>query len=169
MNEFTNYSPPCWNEWFMKHVYLAAEKSKDPRTKVGAVLVKDNHIISTGYNGFPVGVIDSLDRYNDRESKYSFIVHAEHNSILTAARMGMSVEGSTLYTQGIPCNECSKAIIQSGIKYIVVHKQWPTMIPKWVESCKISEMMFNEADIRITILNNILGVKGYLDGKVIEV
>jgi dCMP deaminase len=155
---FSNYIPPDWDSWFMKHAYLAAEKSKDPRTKIGSVIVKDHHIISTGYNGFPIGVNDSLERYENRETKYAMVVHSEDNAILSASRLGISVCGGTLYTQGMPCNECSKSVIQAGIKEIVIHKQWPTMIKKWTDSCKISEIMLSEANINIRILDKFLNI-----------
>jgi len=88
--EFKDYTPPNFDELFMRMVYLTATKSKDPSSKIGAVIVKDDRVISTGYNGFPIGVSDSQERYLNRETKYKFVVHAEHNSILTAARFGIS-------------------------------------------------------------------------------
>lgn len=168
--EFTNYAPPSWDAWFMKQVYLTAEKSKDPSTKIGAVLVRDKHIISTGYNGFPIGVRDKKGRYAKRESKYDFVVHAESNSVLAAARFGISTLGTTLYTQWTPCNECCKSIIQGGIKNIVIHKRWGSMChSRWAESCKISEIMFKEAGIPILYLDAVLGMKGYRNYRTFDV
>jgi dCMP deaminase len=163
MNDKINI--PDWDSYFMKMVYLVAEKSKDPSTKVGAVLVKDNRIIATGYNGFPIGVDDMLRRYYDRELKYKFVVHAEHNAVLSCARIGVSSVGSTLYTQGLPCHECMKAVIQGGVSYIVVHKQWGTMSHKWVESIKTSQQMIDEVGISVSTLDSVLGINGYMDGK----
>jgi len=164
--EFVNYVPPNWDIWFMRQVYLAAEKSKDPSTKIGAVLVRDNHIISTGFNGFPIGVLDKENRYADREMKYGFVVHAEDNSVLSAARFGISTLGTILYTQWTPCCECSKSAIQGGIKSIVVHKQWGEMnYSKWTESCKISKIMLKEAGIPIRVLDAKLGMTAYRNGK----
>ena len=168
-NEFTNYVPPSWDVWFMKQVYLAAEKSKDPSTKIGAVLVRDNHIISTGFNGFPIGVLDKKNRYADREVKYDLVVHAEDNSVLSAARFGISTLGTILYTQGVPCNECAKSVIQGGIKKIVVHKQWSMGHSRWKDSCLISERMFKEAKIPIVYLDAKLNVVGYRNGKLYPV
>jgi len=171
MSEFKDYIVPCWDSWFMEHTYLAARKSRDPKTKIGAVLVKDKKIISTGFNGFPIGVEDLDERYQDRITKHDFVAHAESNCILTAARFGISTCGSTLYTQGIACNECCKAVIQGGVKELVVHKQWPNLVhnENWVKSINISKIMFKEAGVEIRILDKVLGVKGYLDGKIIEV
>lgn len=160
-----------WDEYFMRHVYLAAQKSKDPRSKIGAVLVRDKNIISTGFNGFPISVKDLPERYNDRNVKYEFVAHAEFNCIVTAARFGISTNNSILYTQGIVCNECCKSVIQGGIKCLIVHKQWPNLThnEQWVKSIEISKIMLSEAGIKIMFLDKILGVKGYLDGKLIEV
>ena len=99
---------------------LAGRRSKDPNTQVGACIVSpENIIISTGYNGFPVGCSD--DEYPwEREgeaTKYPFVVHAELNAILNAH--GRSLMGSRIYVALFPCNECAKAIIQSGISRIV--------------------------------------------------
>ena len=161
------YVPPGWDEWFMRFVYLAADKSKDPRTKIGAVLVRDKHIISTGYNGFPIGVNDTAERYDDREVKYKYVAHAEDNAVLSAARFGISTLGSTLYTQGIPCNECCKSVIQGGIKEVVVHKQWPATSPKWKEAAAISSIMLKEAGIKVRWLNKSLNVFAFSDGNVV--
>ncbi len=157
--------------FFMKAVYLSAELSKDPRTKIGAVLVKDNNIISTGYNNFPRGVFDTEEDYLNREIKYSKIVHGEANAILNAARAGASTLGSTLYTQGIPCAECAKAIIQCGCHSVIFHIQWPNLVhsEKWVKSTALSKQMLREANIELHALNKKLDIKGFLDGKEIEV
>lgn len=171
--EFNNSfgDPPSWDEWFMRFVYLISKKSKDPRTKIGAVLVKDKHIISTGFNGFPIGVKDIPERYNDRETKYAFVVHAEDNAILSAARFGISTIDTILYTQGIPCNECCKSVIQGGIKEVVIHKQWPEGMhgEKWVKASKITTLMLKEANIPIRVFDGVLDTKGVLDEKFIAV
>ena len=166
---FDNYTPPSWDIWFMKHVYLTAEKSKDPSSKIGAVMVRDKRIISSGFNGFPTGVKDLPERYNDRETKYAMVVHAEENACLTAARFGIVTCGSSLYTQAIPCNECSKAIIQCEIKEIIIHRRWPSMIKKWTESAEISKIMLEEAGINIRYVDGLLDMIGYLDGKIVKV
>jgi len=160
-----------WDEYYMRHVYLAASKSKDPRTKIGAVLVRDNRLISSGFNGFPYKVNDSIDRYNDRELKYAVVVHAEANAVLQCALLGQSSKDSILYTQGVPCSECCKSIIQGGVKKIVVHQQWPNQchVEKWIKSFKISEMMLKEAEVVIEIFDGKLGLTGQLDGQTIEV
>ena len=111
-----------WDEYFMGVALLAAERSKDPNTQVGACIVDEqNRILSTGYNGFPHGCSDDDFPWNRDEAKgdtkYQFVVHAELNAILNSR--GKSLAGSTLYVGLFPCNECAKAIIQSGIKEVV--------------------------------------------------
>ena len=109
-----------WDEYFMGVAILAAHRSKDPSTQVGACIVDtQNVIISTGYNGFPIGCSDDnfpWDR-DGEETKYPFVVHAELNAILNSH--GKSLENSRIYVVLFPCNECAKAIIQSGIKEVI--------------------------------------------------
>ena len=109
-----------WDEYFMGIAMLAARRSKDPNTQVGACIVSpDNIIISTGYNGMPKGCSDDefpWDREGE-ETKYPFVVHAELNAILNAN--GRDLRGSRLYVALFPCNECAKAIIQSGVAEVV--------------------------------------------------
>ena len=109
-----------WDEYFMGIAMLAARRSKDPSTQVGACIVsKDNIIISTGYNGMPQGCSDDefpWDREGE-ETKYPYVVHAELNAILNAN--GRDLRGSRLFVALFPCNECAKAIIQSGVKEVI--------------------------------------------------
>jgi dCMP deaminase len=155
----------------MRHVYLIASKSKDPRTKIGAVLVKDGVIIIEGYNGFARGVLDLQERYTNRETKYKFVVHAEHNCVLNAARRGISTVDSVLYTQGVPCAHCADVVIQAGIQQVIVHKQWPnlTYSPMWVESFELAQEKFKEAGVVVCEFNGKLKLDGFLDGKKIRV
>lgn len=109
-----------WDEYFMGIAMLSAMRSKDPNTQVGACIVNDDNIIvSTGYNGMPNGCSD--DEYPweraGENTKYPFVVHAELNAILNSG--GRDVRGSRVYVTLFPCNECAKAIIQSGIKEII--------------------------------------------------
>ena len=109
-----------WDEYFMGVAMLAAKRSKDPNTQVGACIVSpDNIILSTGYNGFPKGCSDDefpWEREGD-ETKYPFVVHAELNAILNCN--GKSLKDAKIYVALFPCNECAKAIIQSGIREVV--------------------------------------------------
>ena len=111
-----------WDEYFMGVSKLAAMRSKDPNTQVGACIVSlENKILSMGYNGFPNGVSDDefpWAREGDEvDTKYPYVTHSEMNAILNYR--GGSLEGTKLYVTLFPCNECAKAIIQSGIKRVV--------------------------------------------------
>ena len=110
-----------WDEYFMGLAHLSALRSKDPSTQVGACIVDGNNkVVSIGYNGFPMGCSDDEFPWGREggmlESKYAFVVHAELNAILNSPR---SLAGCTLYVSLCPCNECAKAIIQSGIRKVV--------------------------------------------------
>ena len=110
-----------WDEYFMGLAHLSAMRSKDPSTQVGAVIVDQEHkVVGIGYNGLPIGCSDDefpWDREGGMlETKYAFVVHAELNAILNSTR---DLHGCTLYVSLFPCNECAKAIIQSGIRKIV--------------------------------------------------
>lgn len=112
-----------WDEYFMGVAKLSAMRSKDPSTQVGACIVsEDNKILSMGYNGFPKGCSDDEFPWGKGESdpydeKYYYVTHSELNAILNYR--GGSLEGSKLYVTLFPCNECAKAIIQSGIRTII--------------------------------------------------
>ena len=110
-----------WDEYFMGLAHLSAMRSKDPNTQVGACIVDEDHkVVSIGYNGMPRGCQDDKMPW-EREggfltTKYAYVVHAELNAILNSPR---SVKNCTLYVSLFPCNECAKAIIQSGIKKVI--------------------------------------------------
>ena len=109
-----------WDEYFMGVSLLAAKRSKDPNTQVGACIVDSNHVIlSTGYNGFPLGCSDDELPWarTGEDTKYPYVVHAELNAILNSG--GKSLRDATIYVGLFPCNECAKAIIQSGIREVV--------------------------------------------------
>lgn len=124
-----------WDEYFMGVAMLSAMRSKDPNTQVGACIVGADHkILSVGYNGFPTGCSDDEFPWaregEPLENKYLYTTHSELNAILNYR--GGSLEGATIYVTLFPCNECAKAIIQSGIKRIVYasdkYETTPTVI-----------------------------------------
>lgn len=119
-NKRTDYI--TWDQYFMGIAKLSAMRSKDPNTQVGACIVsQDNKILSMGYNGFPRGCDDDEFPWNREgdlyDSKYAYVTHSELNAILNYR--GGSLEGTKLYVTLFPCNECAKAIIQSGIKEVI--------------------------------------------------
>ena len=138
-----------WDEYFMGIAMLAAKRSKDPSTQVGACIVsQDNIIISTGYNGMPKGCSDDefpWDR-TGAETKYPYVVHAELNAILNAN--GRDLRGSRLYVALFPCNECAKAIIQSGVKEVLYLSDKYATTPSTIAS----KRMLMAAGIKFTQL-----------------
>lgn len=139
------------NKWDKRYLKLAEEVSgwsKDPSTKIGAIAVgSKGQVLSQGYNGFPRNVKDTDERYNNREQKYKYVVHAEQNVIYNACYNGTSLDNSTLYVVGLPvCSECAKAVIQVGIKRVIMREQ--DIDDRWLESWKLSASMFDEAGIK---------------------
>ena len=105
-----------WNHRFLDLARHVAQWSRDPSTKVGAVIARDKKVLGIGYNGFPAGVHDNADRYNHRPTKYEFVVHAERNALDDAQG---DLTGATLYCTLSPCHECMKGIIQRKIDRVV--------------------------------------------------
>lgn len=140
-----------WDEYFMGLALLSAKRSKDPSTQVGACIVSQtNRVLSVGYNGFAFGCSDDEFSWNREgeflETKYPYVVHAELNAILN--NRGISLEGAKLYVALFPCNECAKAIIQSGIKQVIY------LSDKYADTdiVKASKKMFTAAGVRLTQL-----------------
>ena len=138
-----------WNEYFMGVAVLASKRSKDPNTQVGACIVdKNNIILSTGYNGLPYGCSD--DEYTwertGEDTKYKYVVHAELNAILNA--QGKDLKNARIFVDLFPCNECAKAIIQSGISEVVY------LSDKYADtdSVKASKRMFKCAGVALNQL-----------------
>ena len=138
-----------WDEYFMGIAMLAAKRSKDPSTQVGACIVSpDNIIISTGYNGMPKGCSDDEFPWGREgaETKYPFVVHAELNAILNSN--GRDLRGSRIYVALFPCNECAKAIIQSGVKEVLYLSDKYAATP----STLASKRMMDAAGVKYTQL-----------------
>lgn len=144
------------NKWDIRYLELAervASWSKDPSRQIGAVAVgSKGQVLAQGFNGFPRGIIDTADRYNNREVKYKYVVHAEMNVIYNATYNGVSLDGSTLYVSGLPvCSDCAKGIIQVGISRVVMKEE---NIPQhWAESWGMTAGMFDEANINWEFIN----------------
>ncbi|KAL7541572.1 hypothetical protein ACHAXR_011913 [Thalassiosira sp. AJA248-18] len=143
----TNYL--SWDEYFMGVAFLSAQRSKDPNTQVGACIVDANKcIIGIGYNGFPRGCSDAVLPWArsgpcDLHKKYPYVVHAEVNAILN--KCSASVRGATIYVALFPCNECSKVIIQSGIREVVYLNDFYHD----TDACKASRIMFKMAGVKL--------------------
>ena len=133
-----------WDQRFLDLAEHVALWSKDPRTKVGAVIVDEKkRVVSVGYNGFPRGVDDDDARYEDRPTKHLFVAHAERNALDNAPLM---VDGCTIYVPLLPCNECAKSIIQKGITKVVTYEPERDGAGfNW----DITKLMFSEAGVEL--------------------
>lgn len=136
-----------WDRRFLDMAALVSTWSKDPSTKVGAVITRGKFVVSLGFNGHPAGIEDSAARLHDREMKYRTIIHAELNAILSSHQ---SLEGCTLYVVPfMPCSACGAVIVQSGIKRVVTFEN---NNERWAESFEITRTIFAEAGIDLVIL-----------------
>ena len=146
-----------WVEYFYSIAEQVKEKSKDNRTKIGAVIVgKDKEIVSTGYNSFPRGIDDWKPERQERPEKYFWFEHAERNAIYNAARIGVSTKGCTMYlTCGMVCADCARAIINAGIVRIFLKRGGGAKSDKWLESAARSEMMFEEAGVSVQYYDDV--------------
>ena len=149
-----------WDEYFMGIAVLSSKRSKDPSTQVGACIVNQfNKIVGIGYNGFPIGCDDNelpwdKTSENPNETKYPYVVHAEANAILNSTK---DLHGSRIYVALFPCNECTKLMIQSGIKEII----YLSDKYKDTDSVKASKKMLQLAKVSFRQLD--------LNGKKIEI
>lgn len=145
-----------WDSRFLRMAEEVATWSKDPSTQVGAIAVDDNkRILSQGYNGFPRGIDDSDERLNNREEKYTYIVHAEKNVIYNATYNGVSLDGSTVYVHGLMvCSECAKGLIQVGVKRVImgIPLSFDETPIKWKVSFEDTKNMFKESGVEFEIV-----------------
>ena len=134
-----------WDARLIKLAQHVAQWSKDPSTKVGAVLVgRDRRSIALGYNGFPPGIADTPERLNDRETKHHLVQHAERNVIDNAR---FNPRGGPLYVTFFPCSECSKSIVSKGISRVVAPP--PSENLPWSEDAIWTHMILSEAGIEL--------------------
>lgn len=160
-----------WDDYFMSMVYLVAAKSKDARTHIGAVIVgPDNEIKSTGYNSFVRGLKDDVPKRQEKPEKYFWFEHAERNAILNATLIGTSLKGCKIYTNGIPCMDCSRAVVQSGIKEVIVDKSWDDENRgDDLEHTKRALQMFEETGVKVRYWEGkLLNIEKFRRGEVTE-
>lgn len=141
-----------WTEYFLNIAEQVKLKSKDQSTQIGAVIVgQDNEVLSTGYNSFPRGMDDSIQERQERPEKYFWFEHAERNAIYNAARIGVSLKNSTIYlTSGLPCMDCARGIVNSGIKTVWCKRVCTTKNKeKWEESQSKSMQLLNECGVQV--------------------
>jgi dCMP deaminase len=144
------------NKWDIRYLNLAREVStwsKDPSSKIGAVAIGEKkQVLATGYNGFPRGIADLEERYNNRELKYKYVVHAEQNVIYNATYNGISLDGSTLYVWGLPvCSSCALGVIQVGVKRVVMpNLEYPQ---RWIDSFAMTSELFKESNVEYEFID----------------
>jgi len=134
-----------WQQRFMEMAFLCASWSKDPSSKVGAVITQGNRIVSQGFNGYPHGVTDNPD--NPRELKYQLTIHAEANALLHSKR---DLTGCSIFATHYPCPNCTAMIIQSGITHIYVPEQNDDFLSRWSDQIAVSNTMIDEVGIVVT-------------------
>jgi len=149
---------PDWDEYFLDQIPGIAKKSKDPSTKVGAIITGQDHgTRATGFNGFPRGVLEDISKFPERferPEKYEWIVHAERNAIYYAAKVGVPLDGCIVYVDWLPCCECARAIIQSGIKKVVIDADSASsnseeLKKRWAIDQARGTKMFEEAGVEL--------------------
>lgn len=134
-----------WSKRFFQMAELVGSWSKDPSTQVGAVITKNNRIVSVGFNGYPHGISDSAQT-DERELKYLKTLHAEENAILFAKR---DLEGCEIWVTHFPCPNCAAKIIQTGIACVHCPEQTEDFMSRWGDKIKISQEMFMQAGVRV--------------------
>lgn len=149
MNKITIDQLSKWDARFLELAVHISNWSKDPSTKVGSVIVSpDRRVLSMGYNGFPRGVVDTVERLEDRETKLRYVSHAERNAL---DNVDQSLRGCTLYCTLQPCSECTKSIIQKGIKRVVAY--YNETKKTYVEDFyKYSYNMFYESGVEVLLV-----------------
>ena len=131
-----------WDKRFLNLAKAVAQWSKDPSTKVGAVITRGNRIISLGYNGFAAGVVDAPERYVDRDFKLAAVLHAEVNAIMYARE---DLQNCTIYTWPMPpCSRCAAQIIQSGITRVVSIDPTEEQKERWADSFEVAKQMYDD-------------------------
>jgi len=148
-----------WHRRFIQMSGLVAQWSKDPSTKVGAILVnpETRTVVATGYNGLPRGVEDLHDRMEKRPDKYLWTEHAERNAIYNAARNGHATEGCILYMnfEPCPCTDCARAVIQAGIVEVVgPDRPFSGKGTQWTDNLVVALAMLMEAGVKMTTVED---------------
>jgi dCMP deaminase len=158
---------PSWDELFFNLAEKYRDKSKDPSSQFAAIAVDDGNIpVAFGFNGFPKKVHDTPERYNDREVKYRFVVHAEANMVALASKSGKSIDNCRLYIDTYPCSTCCGILLQAGIKEIVLngdsakHKDMAFQ-ERWKADIDVTKIMCEEAGVKIRVYHK---NGGALDG-----
>ena len=143
---------PGWDEYYLNICKVVATRSKDPNTQVGCIIAGPAHEIrSTGYNSLPRGIRDDVPERLERPTKYLWMEHAERNAIYNAARCGTTLEGCTIYIELMPCMDCARAIVQAGIREVVVSRDRMSQYSSeyYDEHFRLVETLFGEAEVKV--------------------
>ncbi len=143
---------PGWDEYYLNICDVVAARSKDPNTHVGCVIAGPAHEIrSTGYNSLPRGIRDDVPERLVRPTKYLWMEHAERNAIYNAARCGTPLEGCTIYIALMPCMDCARAIVQAGIREVVVSGDRMSQYSSeyYDEHFRMVDQLFAEAGVAV--------------------
>jgi dCMP deaminase len=143
---------PGWDDYYLEICKVVATRSKDPNTQIGCVIAGPaREIRSTGYNSFPRGIRDDVPERLERPAKYLWIEHAERNAICNAARAGTATEGCTLYVEIMPCMDCARAVVQAGIREVVVSASRMAQYSSdyYDQHFKLVEVLFSEAGVKV--------------------
>lgn len=143
---------PGWDEYYLSICKVVATRSKDPHTQVGCIIAGPAHEIrSTGYNSLPRGIRDDVAERLERPTKYLWMEHAERNAIYNAARCGTTLDGCTIYIELMPCMDCARAIVQAGIREVVVSRERMGQYSSdyYDEHFRMVEVLFQEAAIKV--------------------
>ena len=141
-----------WDQYFMTLSYAIAMKSKDKSITVGCVIVgSDNEILSTGYNSFVRNWDDNDIKNLERPYKYAITEHSERNAIYNAARTGTALKGSRIYLAWHPCSDCARALVQSGISEVIIHKEYPGngVTQKWLDDRDIANKILTDGGVKL--------------------
>lgn len=143
---------PDWDRYYLEICKVVAARSKDPNTQIGCVIIGPaREIRTTGYNSFPRGIRDDVPERKVRPTKYLWIEHAERNAICNAARCGTPLESCTIYVEIMPCMDCARAIVQAGIREVVISaermKQYSS--DYYNEHFGMVEVLFSEAGVKV--------------------
>ena len=153
---------PSWDAYFMQIAHLVATRATCPRRSVGALIVKDRHILATGYNGAPSGLTHCPENggINDwpkgclRAGHCIRSLHAEQNALLQAAKFGISCDGATMYVTCQPCNACAKMVINGGINRVIYEGDYPDDFSKELfRESKMEVLRFRDGELEPVDLN----------------
>lgn len=143
---------PGWDEYYLNICKVVGARSKDPNTQIGCIIAGPAHEIrTTGYNSFPRGIRDDVPERLERPAKYLWIEHAERNAICNAARAGTPLDGCTLYVEIMPCMDCARAIVQAGIKEVVISRERMEQYSSeyYSQHFGLVELLFGEAGVKV--------------------